>query len=66
MFSATFIEKCKPVYQEFKGWKEIKDAKKLSDLPVEAKKYLKFIEKHTGVTISLVSIGPGRKETIEV
>jgi len=60
------VEKCKPIYQEFKGWKEIKDAKKLSDLPKEAQEYLKFIEKETGVPISLVSIGPGRKETMEV
>ena len=60
------VEKCKPIYKELKGWKEIKNAKKLSDLPKEAQEYLKFIEKETGVAISLVSIGPGRKETIEV
>ena len=39
---------------------------KFSDLPKEAQAYLRFIEKETDVPISLVSIGPGRNETIEV
>jgi len=61
------VEKCKPIYKEFKGWNTIdKDAKKRSDLPKEAQKYLKFIEKELQIPITLVSIGPGRKETIEV
>jgi adenylosuccinate synthase len=60
------VKKCKPVYKEFKGWKEInKNSKKLSDLPKEAQEYLKFIEKELQTPIMLVSIGPGRKETIE-
>ena len=61
------VEKCKPIYKEFKGWKEIsKDSVKFSDLPNEAQIYLKFIEKDLQTPISIVSIGPGRKETIEV
>jgi adenylosuccinate synthase len=61
------IIKCKPIYKEFKGWNQIKpDSNSLSDLPVEAKKYLKFIEKEIQTPIALVSIGPGRKETIEI
>lgn len=58
---------CKPVYKEFKGWETI-DPKitTFSELPKEAQVYLKFIEKETGVPIQLVSIGPGRTETIEV
>lgn len=61
------IKKCKPIYKEFRGWNQIKpDSNSLSDLPVEAKKYLKFIEKEIKTPIALVSIGPGRKETIEI
>jgi len=58
---------CKPVYREFKGWEAL-DPKitGFSDLPKEAQVYLKFIEKEVGVPIQLVSIGPGRNETIEV
>jgi adenylosuccinate synthase len=61
------VKKCKPVYKEFKGWTKIdKNSSKFTDLPKEAQDYLKFIEKETGIPITIVSIGPGRKETIEV
>ena len=61
------VQKCKPIYKEFEGWNIIdKDAEKISDLPEEAQKYLKFIEKELQIPITLISIGPGRKETIEV
>ncbi|MDH7506493.1 MAG: adenylosuccinate synthase [Candidatus Thermoplasmatota archaeon] len=61
------FEKCKPVYKEFKGWEKInKDAKSFSDLPIEVKNYLTFIEKELETPICLVSIGPGRNETIEI
>jgi len=61
------VKKCKPVYKEFKGWDKIsKKSNKLTDLPKEAQEYLKFIEKELKTPIAIVSIGPGRKETIEV
>ena len=61
------VKKCKPVYKEFKGWNEIsRDSNKLADLPKEAQEYLRFIEKELKTPIAIVSIGPGRKETIEV
>jgi adenylosuccinate synthase len=61
------VQKCKPIYKEFEGWDIIdKHTGKISDLPKEAQKYLKFIEKELKIPITLISIGPGRKETIEV
>ncbi|PNX46489.1 MAG: adenylosuccinate synthase [Thermoplasmata archaeon M9B1D] len=61
------VEKCKPIYKKLKGWKKIdKKSSRFSDLPKEAQDYLKFIEKEVRVPISIVSIGPGRKETIEL
>ena len=58
---------CKPVYKEFKGWEQIDPIiKTFEELPKEAQIYLKFIERETGVPIQLVSIGPGRTETIEI
>jgi adenylosuccinate synthase len=61
------VKKCKPIYKEFRGWDQIKpDSDSLSDLPIEAQKYVKYIEKETKIPIALVSIGPGRTETIEV
>ena len=61
------VKKCKPVYKEFKGWDKIsKETNKFDDLPKEAQEYLKYIEKELKTPIAIVSIGPGRKETIEV
>lgn len=61
------VKQCKPIYKEFKGWAEIdKNSSKLSDLPKEAQDYLHFIEKELHVPIAIVSIGPGRRETIEI
>jgi len=61
------VEKCKPIYKEFKGWKSIdSNLNDFSDLPTEAKKYIKFIEETLKIPVSLVSIGPGRKETIKI
>ncbi|UCF49365.1 MAG: adenylosuccinate synthase [Thermoplasmatales archaeon] len=61
------VKNCKPVYKEFNGWEKIDgSSKKISDLPKEAREYLNFIEKELKIPFALVSIGPGRKETIEV
>jgi adenylosuccinate synthase len=61
------VKKCKPIYKEFKGWNKIdKNSKKLTDLPKQVQKYLKFIEKELKTQITIVSIGPARNETIEV
>ena len=61
------VKKCEPVYKEFKGWKNIDNAStSFSDLPKQAQGYLKYIEKELKTPIAIVSIGPGRSETIEV
>ncbi len=61
------VKKCKPVYKEFKGWNKINgNSTKFADLPKEAQEYLKFIEKELKTPIAIISIGPRRKETIEV
>lgn len=54
-----------PVYKEFKGWqKDITKAKSEADLPKELMDYIRFIEKETGVPITIVSVGPNRDATI--
>ncbi|KYK28716.1 adenylosuccinate synthetase [Thermoplasmatales archaeon SG8-52-1] len=61
------VKECIPIYKEFKGWDDIKTPpKKITDLPNETQEYLKFIERYLKIPIVLVSIGPGRKETLEV
>jgi adenylosuccinate synthase len=61
------LKHSEPIYEEVKGWKtEIKEARNLKDLPTQAKRYLKKIEKLIGVKITMVSVGSERDETVEV
>lgn len=54
-----------PVYQEVDGWNcQINQAQKYDELPDELKDYMRFIENLTSTPISIVSVGPDRKETI--
>jgi len=61
------MARCKPIYEEMPGWKEdISKARQIDQLPVTARNYIEAIEKVTGVPVSIVSVGPGREETITV
>jgi adenylosuccinate synthase len=52
-------------YTEFKGWNEDLTAMTSADqLPQNLLDYVAFIEKETGVPVSIVSVGPDRKQTI--
>lgn len=58
-------ENVKPVYIEFKGWSEdITQISSEAEFPKELSEYIEFIEKETGIPISIVSVGPDRKQTI--
>ncbi len=59
------LEQCTPVYESHPGWKQdISGIRKFDDLPENAKKYLARVEELAGVTIKIVSVGPGREATI--
>ena len=54
-----------PMYTEVPGWYEdITGIREFNKLPENLKKYIDFIEKHTGIPVTMVSVGPDRKETI--
>jgi len=60
------LEQAKPVYEEMPGWKtDISGCRTWSELPAAAQNYFRRIEELIGVPISIVSVGPGRDETIE-
>jgi adenylosuccinate synthase len=62
---ANYLAKVKPVYKTCKGWQtQTKGITRYQDLPIDAKKYLKEIEKQIGVKISFISTGQNRKELI--
>jgi adenylosuccinate synthase len=64
-FPTEINNEIKPVYKEFKGWKQNLPAEKdYEKLPQAFKDYVDFIENETGVPISIVSTGPDRDQTI--
>lgn len=61
----TALEACEPIYEELPGWdQDIRNVRRFSDLPENTKKYLKAIEDMAGMPLFVVSVGPGRDETI--
>jgi adenylosuccinate synthase len=62
---ATQLANCEPVYEEMSGWKRsTHSARKFSQLPSSARKYIKYISKLTGAKLSIISVGPARAQTI--
>ncbi len=54
-----------PLYEEMEGWEEdISGARHLEELPQNARRYVERIEALSGVKLFLISVGPGREETI--
>ena len=59
------LESCKPSYMDFPGWSEdITSARTFSDLPANTQSYLRAIEELAEIPLSIVSVGPGREQTI--
>jgi adenylosuccinate synthase len=61
------LEQVEPLYEELPGWKaDISSLRRWDDLPVEARAYVNRVEQLSGVPVSLVSVGPGRRQTIQL
>ncbi|MFH1012026.1 MAG: adenylosuccinate synthase [bacterium] len=59
------LEACRPVYEELPGWTEpVETARTWDALPLNAQKYLRFIEELTCVPVEILSIGPEQEMTI--
>ncbi len=62
---AAQLESCEPIYEEIAGWGEsTQRAKKFSDLPATARAYVNRLAELTGAKLTIVSVGPGRGQTI--
>ena len=60
-------ENVEPIYKEFRGWDEdLTQEESFEILPNTLKEYISFIEKELNIPISIVSVGPDRKQTIFV
>ena len=59
------LDNIEPIYQEFKGWdSDIENSEQFNDLPIEAQKYIQFLENEIEVPINIISIGPKRHQII--
>jgi adenylosuccinate synthase len=62
---AQQLADCQPVYIELPGWhRPTHEAKKFSDLPKNARSYLRTIAELTGARLAIASVGPNRDQTI--
>ncbi|MDR0596164.1 MAG: adenylosuccinate synthase [Clostridiales Family XIII bacterium] len=63
--SLDFIGGCKPVYKTMKGWRsDISGISSYDALPGEARAYVEEVERICGAPVKMVSVGPGREQTI--
>jgi adenylosuccinate synthase len=61
------FSECVPVYETLPGWSEdITDVREWSQLPSAAREYVRFLGSRIGVPVSIVSVGPDRRQTILV
>ncbi len=61
------LKKAVPKYHVIKGWKgSLKDCKKFTDLPPEARNFVKTFEHVAGVLVSYISVGPEKDQMIEL
>jgi adenylosuccinate synthase len=63
--SSKVMQGAEPVYEAMPGWEApLDNVREFSDLPAAAQQYVRHIEQVIGTEIILVSVGPGREQTI--
>jgi len=63
--SIDYLNKVKPVFKSFPGWKKsICNIKSFDDLPERTKDYIKFIENYIKIPVEYISVGTQREQTI--
>jgi adenylosuccinate synthase len=59
------MRNAQPVYEVMDGWDTpLGNARRFPDLPANAQKYVRRLEEIVQTEIILVSVGPGREQTI--
>jgi adenylosuccinate synthase len=59
------LAECKPVYEALPGWpEEISHIRKFEDLPDNTQNYLRRVAELIETPLDIISVGPGREETI--
>jgi adenylosuccinate synthase len=61
----SLFHKAEPVYEELEGWDaDLGDVRTFDALPAAARKYLERLQELVGVPIGVVSVGPGREQSL--
>ncbi|MDH3251219.1 MAG: adenylosuccinate synthase [Ignavibacteria bacterium] len=61
------LERITPIYESFEGWKTpLGDVTAYAQLPDRARRYVQALTHFTGTSISIISVGPRRNQTIRV
>ncbi|WP_425842871.1 adenylosuccinate synthase [Agrococcus sp. TSP3-2-1] len=65
--SQSDFHHAKPIYESLPGWSEdITGARELSDLPANARAYVRFLEERSGSRISAIGVGADREAIVQV
>jgi adenylosuccinate synthase len=63
--SIDTLASCKPLYRTLPGWRsDLSDCTAFEELPAEARAYVAEIEQISGAPVKIISVGPGREQTI--
>jgi adenylosuccinate synthase len=63
--SSTELSRIQPVYRSLTGWSEdLTQVRTIQDLPQAARDYVQFIATELATPIDVVSVGPGREQTL--
>ena len=55
----------KPIYEEIDGWNEdLTGIKTIGEIPEKLLAYVQYLEKHVGVPVKYLSVGPDRVQTL--
>ena len=58
-------ETLEPVYEILEGWSQnLEQVSDLDELPTALHDYVAYIERVTGLPITIISVGPDRKQTL--
>ena len=61
------LTECRPICETLPGWREdITGIRNRADLPSNTRRYLNRMEEVTGTPIDIISVGPGREQTMVV
>lgn len=65
--SIRILERCRPIYESFPGWKtSTKSARSVEELPAACRDYLHALARLTDTPISILSNGPRRENTMRL